>query len=261
MQRRPTIYLRNEDDNGTDGFISVTLDQGHGYIPFGDIAEEFQISSVLECDREGSILPRGLLISDPSTSLRDGGFYIARRANEQRWGQRDGSDYLVGGGGGLSVPSRETLPFLESIGEKRPREEDLDPANRARKGVAFNAKVEVTEFTIGGNSSSDSFRTSLSGYTTSAGRPPSLTASSREPLRALSGSHHHDDWFSTMEIKPFDPYTSDSGELVTEHTVMQWLRNAKDRETIVPLQLLEADRILGEVDAFLADQRAKGMAE
>ena len=135
---KPAVYLRNEDDTAA-GFVRVSLDQDHSYIPFSDIAEEFQISSVLECDEQGSVLPRSLLISHPTAALKDGGFYIARRTNVQRY-ERGGSDYLVGNGGGLSNPHRDTMPFLDNIGEKRPRAEEEDD----QENIFNNSNISTT---------------------------------------------------------------------------------------------------------------------
>ncbi|KPA84037.1 hypothetical protein ABB37_02168 [Leptomonas pyrrhocoris] len=68
-----TVLLREE---GGTTFMPV---HHQSSITLRDLAEEFNISSVLECDAEGNVQPRAVAFDSPSDILHSGRHYIARR--------------------------------------------------------------------------------------------------------------------------------------------------------------------------------------
>ncbi|KAG5504374.1 hypothetical protein JKF63_04825 [Porcisia hertigi] len=68
-----TLFLREE---GNCTFVSV---HHQSSVTLRDLAEEFNISSVLECDAHGNVQPRAVAFDSPSDVLHSGRHYIARR--------------------------------------------------------------------------------------------------------------------------------------------------------------------------------------
>lgn len=68
-----TVFLREE---GCPTFVPVYHQSS---VTLRDLAEEFSISSVLECDAQGNVQPRAVAFDSPSDILHSGRHYIARR--------------------------------------------------------------------------------------------------------------------------------------------------------------------------------------
>ncbi|KPI88351.1 hypothetical protein ABL78_2525 [Leptomonas seymouri] len=68
-----TVFLRVEDGAN---FMPV---HHQSSITLRDLAEEFNVSSVLECDARGNVQPRTVAFDSPSDVLHSGRHYIARR--------------------------------------------------------------------------------------------------------------------------------------------------------------------------------------
>ncbi|KAL7702746.1 hypothetical protein NQL31_002996 [Lotmaria passim] len=68
-----TIFLREE---GSAVFMPLYHQTS---VTLRDLAEEFNISSVLECDAQGNVQPRAVAFDSPSDILHSGRHYIARR--------------------------------------------------------------------------------------------------------------------------------------------------------------------------------------
>lgn len=68
-----TVFLREE---GSTTFVPVYHQSS---VTLRDLAEEFSISSVLECDAQGNVQPRAVAFDSPSDILHSGRHYIARR--------------------------------------------------------------------------------------------------------------------------------------------------------------------------------------
>ncbi|KAG5478441.1 hypothetical protein LSCM4_04674 [Leishmania orientalis] len=68
-----TLFLREE---GSRAFVPVYHQSS---VTLRDLAEEFNISSVLECDAHGNVQPRAVALDSPSDVLHSGRHYIARR--------------------------------------------------------------------------------------------------------------------------------------------------------------------------------------
>ncbi|KAG5478655.1 hypothetical protein LSCM1_06059 [Leishmania martiniquensis] len=68
-----TLFLREE---GSRTFLPVYHQSS---VTLRDLAEEFNISSVLECDAHGNVQPRAVALESPSDVLHSGRHYIARR--------------------------------------------------------------------------------------------------------------------------------------------------------------------------------------
>ncbi|GET88709.1 hypothetical protein, conserved [Leishmania tarentolae] len=68
-----TLFLREE---GSGTFVPVYHQSS---VTLRDLAEEFNISSVLECDAHGNVQPRAVAFDSPSDVLHSGRHYIARR--------------------------------------------------------------------------------------------------------------------------------------------------------------------------------------
>ncbi|CBZ27197.1 conserved hypothetical protein [Leishmania mexicana MHOM/GT/2001/U1103] len=68
-----TLFLREE---GSRTFVPVYHQSS---VTLRDLAEEFNISSVLECDAHGNVQPRAVAFDSPSDVLHSGRHYIARR--------------------------------------------------------------------------------------------------------------------------------------------------------------------------------------
>ncbi|KAG5478850.1 hypothetical protein CUR178_05430 [Leishmania enriettii] len=68
-----TLFLREE---GSRTFVPVYHQSS---VTLRDLAEEFNISSVLECDAHGNVQPRAIALDSPSDVLHSGRHYIARR--------------------------------------------------------------------------------------------------------------------------------------------------------------------------------------
>lgn len=72
-QPHAVVFLREEEKGPFVPFYhpsSITL---------REVQEEFHISSVLECDQGGNVLPRAVAFDSPSDVLRSGRHYIAKR--------------------------------------------------------------------------------------------------------------------------------------------------------------------------------------
>jgi hypothetical protein len=67
------VFLREE---GGTTFVPVYHQSS---VTLRDLAEEFNISSVLECDAQGNVQPRAVAFDSPSDILHSGRHYIARR--------------------------------------------------------------------------------------------------------------------------------------------------------------------------------------
>lgn len=74
------VFLREE---GEGPFVPFYHNRS---ITLREVQEEFHISSVLECDPGGTVLPRAVAFESPSDVLRSGRHYIARRD----WQQEEG---------------------------------------------------------------------------------------------------------------------------------------------------------------------------
>lgn len=70
------IFLREADGAPGDGFLPLFH---HQSITLRELAEEYNISSVLECDARGAVQPRAVAFDSPSDVLHSGRHYIARR--------------------------------------------------------------------------------------------------------------------------------------------------------------------------------------
>ncbi|KAG5501215.1 hypothetical protein JIQ42_06214 [Leishmania sp. Namibia] len=68
-----TLFLREE---GSRTFVPVYHQSS---VTLRDLAEELNISSVLECDAHGNVQPRAVALDSPSDVLHSGRHYIARR--------------------------------------------------------------------------------------------------------------------------------------------------------------------------------------
>nr|CAJ2473682.1 unnamed protein product [Leishmania braziliensis] len=68
-----TLFLREE---GSRTFVPVYHQSS---VTLRDLAEEFNVSSVLECDAHGNVQPRAVAFDSPSDVLHSGRHYIARR--------------------------------------------------------------------------------------------------------------------------------------------------------------------------------------
>lgn len=68
-----TLFLREE---GSRTFLPV---HHQSSITLRDLAEEFNVSSVVECDAQGNVQPRAVAFDSPSDVLHSGRHYIARR--------------------------------------------------------------------------------------------------------------------------------------------------------------------------------------
>lgn len=71
--RGTTVFLREE---GGTTFMPVFHQSS---VTLRDLAEEFNVSSVLECDAHGNVQPRAVAFDSPSDVLHSGRHYIARR--------------------------------------------------------------------------------------------------------------------------------------------------------------------------------------
>ncbi|RNF16125.1 hypothetical protein TcG_06706 [Trypanosoma cruzi] len=69
------LFLCDEDAH-TPAFAPIQL---HGDITLKELAEEYCITSVLECDSTGCVQPRAVALDSPLDTLRGGKYYIARR--------------------------------------------------------------------------------------------------------------------------------------------------------------------------------------
>ncbi|EKF26961.1 hypothetical protein MOQ_009327 [Trypanosoma cruzi marinkellei] len=69
------LFLCDEDAH-TPAFAPIQL---HGDITLQELAEEYCITSVLECDSTGCVQPRAVALDSPLDTLRGGKYYIARR--------------------------------------------------------------------------------------------------------------------------------------------------------------------------------------
>ncbi|KAK7195869.1 hypothetical protein NESM_000518400 [Novymonas esmeraldas] len=68
-----TVFLREE---GSGTFVPV---HHQSSMTLRDLAEEFNVSSVFECDAGGNVQPRAVAFDSPSDVLHSGRHYIARR--------------------------------------------------------------------------------------------------------------------------------------------------------------------------------------
>lgn len=89
----------------TEEAVVFLRDEGEGkpFVPFyhsssitlREVQEEFHISSVLECDSSGHVLPRAVAFESPSDVLRSGRHYIARRDWQQQQQEEEGSSCVT----------------------------------------------------------------------------------------------------------------------------------------------------------------------
>lgn len=69
------VFLRTNEEPKPDLFF---VPNSHS-ITLKDLAEEYNISSVIECDTNGAVQPRAVAFDSPSDVLHSGHHYIARR--------------------------------------------------------------------------------------------------------------------------------------------------------------------------------------
>ncbi|ORC89251.1 uncharacterized protein TM35_000132550 [Trypanosoma theileri] len=69
------VFIR-EENSTTAGFVPIRF---NGNITVRELAEEYCITSLIECDATGSVQPRAVALDSPFDILHGGKYYIARR--------------------------------------------------------------------------------------------------------------------------------------------------------------------------------------